>query len=433
MKKHLLPVFLLMTGALFAQTSGHMQGARGHLFIHGGAMLNSQYDRFIQLAGGSNAKILVIPFAADRPQERALEIVNIMTNRRATNVDYVFFNNGEADLPQNLAKLDGVTGVWFVGGSQTQLRNMLIGTVFLERIKEIYRNGGTIGGTSAGAAVMSEVMIAGDTNQGFGFIDFAIIHQHFSQMNRESALHTAVLEHSLPGIGIDEVTAVIYSAAANTFEVMGNNSVFVYTPPLSTAMPGSSVNIQRYNSGDSFSINVQRQSLLPPGIRYEDFLGTYTMHYSISPSNPAHTRSLTITLVQAVHGRSYYLRGLLPAADEALGNIEVLFDPYNGIYIRGNRHLFSRPDPNRDLQFWIVSMNNSGNNSRLNLFGQGLRGADYELTNGRLSFNTRDNRASSNLVGFLFRIYPNGVNENTTNVNHRGGDHRFYYPRFVKQ
>jgi len=95
--------------------------------------------------------------------------------------------------------------------------------------------------------------------------------------------------------------------------------------------------------------------------------------------------------------------------------------------------LFSRPDPARDLQFWIVSMNSGGNNSRLNLFGQGLRGADYELINGKLSFNTRDNRASSNLVGFLFRIYPDGANENTSNVNHRGGDHRWYYPRFVQQ
>jgi len=242
-------IFLTFIALLLAVNTFAQTGASGHLYINGGAMLNSQYDRFIQLAGGPQAKILVIPFAADNPQTRAPQIVNIFTNRRATNVDYVFFNRGEADLPQNLRKLDGVTGVWFVGGSQTVLRNMLRGTVFLERIKEIYRNGGAIGGTSAGAAIMSNVMIAGtNTTEGFGFIDFAIIDQHFSEENRQDRLLSAVRRHNLPGIGIDERTAVIYSAAANTFEVIGNSSVTVYRPQ------STGINTQIFRQGDRFTI-----------------------------------------------------------------------------------------------------------------------------------------------------------------------------------
>jgi cyanophycinase len=206
-----------------------------HLFIHGGNIVSTtQRNRFIELAGGASAKILVVLFSPSKdPEEQGPRLVEQFT-RQGANADYVEFIQSEADLPQNLSKLDGVTGVWFPGGTQTNLTNRLLGTVFLERIKGIHRNGGVVGGTSAGTVVMSEVMIARDNNgipvisEGFGFIDFAIIDQHFSQRDRQSRLILAVQGQNLPGIGIDEDTAVIFNADSRSFEVIGSHSVLVY-------------------------------------------------------------------------------------------------------------------------------------------------------------------------------------------------------------
>ena|GEM_PF-930655 len=235
----------------FSQTPSN-EGARGTLFIHGGAGTNAnQWDPFIALAGGSGAKILVVPFAAEppyTPQERGPYFVDFL-NRRGALADYVAFTRDDADLPENLKKLDGVAGVWFSGGSQTLLRNHLRGTAFLERIKEIYRNGGVIGGTSAGASVMGKVMPAGGVTEGFGFIDFAIIHQHFSELNRQGVLLDAVQEQNIAGIGIDEKTAVIFNAVTKTFEVVGEGKVTVYEPQ------STGIRTQIYRSGSRFTIN----------------------------------------------------------------------------------------------------------------------------------------------------------------------------------
>ncbi|MCL2186690.1 MAG: cyanophycinase [Treponema sp.] len=245
-------IVLFLSVNTFAQT-GSNEGARGTLFIHGGAGTNAnQWDPFIALAGGAGSKILIVPFAAEppyTPQERGRYFVDFL-NRRGAVADYAAFKREDADLPENLRKLDGVAGVWFSGGSQTLLRNHLQGTAFLERIKEIYRNGGVIGGTSAGASVMGKAMPAGgNVTEGFGFIDFAIIHQHFSEQNRQSILLNAVQEQNIAGIGIDEKTAVIFNAVTKTFEVVGEGKVTVYEPQ------STGIRTQIFRSGSRFTIN----------------------------------------------------------------------------------------------------------------------------------------------------------------------------------
>ena len=116
------------------------------------------------------------------------------------------------------------------------------------QIKGIYNNGGVIAGGSAGAAVMSKLMITGDeaknkdssysfvtiekgnviTSEGFGFIDDAIIDQHFIFRKRQNRLISLVLENpSLLGIGIDEETSIIVNKEMQ-FEVLGEYQVLVY-------------------------------------------------------------------------------------------------------------------------------------------------------------------------------------------------------------
>ncbi|MFN3694593.1 MAG: cyanophycinase, partial [Ignavibacterium sp.] len=126
----------------------------------------------------------------------------------------------------------------------------MLGTKLLQKVFDIYNKGGVVGGSSAGAAVMSEVMITGnellnkdsssafisiqkgniETSKGFGFIRNAIIDQHFLKRKRHNRLITLMCEHpDLLGIAIDESTAIIVNSD-ETFEVLGNNQVLVYDP-----------------------------------------------------------------------------------------------------------------------------------------------------------------------------------------------------------
>ena len=260
---------------------GYEKEVKGHLFIIGGGVRTPELmERFVALAGGEGAKILVVPFASADGEETGAYLAEEFRGLGCV-ADYVVFEKGEADLEVNVKKLDGVTGVFFSGGDQNRLTDLLLGTVFLERIKEIYREGGVVGGTSAGAAVMSKVMITGDeavnmdaevsfpvikrgnvvTAEGFGFIDFALIDQHFIQRKRENRLINLVIEHNLPGIGIDESTAVIFGGG-RTFEVFGDRSVMVLEPQF-TALPRSDkegnlsvdgITLRLLLSGDCYTI-----------------------------------------------------------------------------------------------------------------------------------------------------------------------------------
>ena len=273
-------MFALMAIAISAckqDVLSYSNGAKGHLFIIGGGERSTTVmQRFVALAGGPQAKVLVVPFASSVPEETAQyqteELIAL-----GCEASYVLFAGGEADLEENLKRLDGVNGVFFSGGDQNSLTRMLLGTKFLERIKEIYHNGGVVGGTSAGAAVMSKIMITGNEKsderasfasikrnnvevaEGFSFIDFAIIDQHFLQRKRENRLISLVLEHGLPGIGIDESTAIIVGDG-HSFEVFGERSVMVIENQGSTDLrtdtggnlAGGPLSVRLLLSGDTY-------------------------------------------------------------------------------------------------------------------------------------------------------------------------------------
>jgi cyanophycinase len=129
---------------------------------------------------------------------------------------------------KHLEKFDAY---WFSGGDQSRLLKALAGTPALDVIVQRYKEGATIGGTSAGASVMSTVMLTGrmqkphneeevellniakgmmEVSKGFGVIKGAIVDQHFMKRARYNRLVSAVLDHpQLIGIGIDEETALL--------------------------------------------------------------------------------------------------------------------------------------------------------------------------------------------------------------------------------
>ena len=247
MKSVLLACVLFVAGAsAYAQ-----ENPKGYLFIIGGGDRTDQViSRFVELAGGKNAHIVVIPMASEEALDAAQGQAAHFKRLGAASADWVIFPKGEGDTETNLAKFKNAGGVFFTGGDQVRLTSFLLGTRMLEEIRRIYREGGVIGGTSAGAAIMSKVMITGDdrmevngesftairsssvvTAEGFGFLPPNIVaDQHFLMRKRENRLISVVLENpGLTGIGIDEATAFIVGPDG-VGEVLGNSLVSIYEP-----------------------------------------------------------------------------------------------------------------------------------------------------------------------------------------------------------
>ena len=221
----------------------------GPLFIIGGGSHPAgMLGRFIELAGGTNrARIVVLPMASEAEAESGAAQVAEFKSSGATRVESLVFNRAQAMDLASAARLDGATGIYFTGGDQSRLAAVLVDTTLQIKLAQLRNQGTVIGGTSAGAAIMSEVMITGEelrnedkknafrfikkdnieVARGLGFITNSIIDQHFIQRKRFSRLLSVVLEHpTLVGIGIDESTAILVKPD-QSFEVLGESGVLV--------------------------------------------------------------------------------------------------------------------------------------------------------------------------------------------------------------
>jgi len=217
----------------------------GHLLVIGGA--EDKYNerrilkKFLELAGGDKAEILIIPVASDFPEfasdvyTQAFRNLGVASPRvlRATSRHDVV----SADVDKLLT---GVTGVFITGGDQMRLVSILGGTKMAERLRVLVRDTKLVmAGTSAGAAGMSTSMIvrgeptshphkdAVRLSPGLGFLKNVIIDQHFTERGRISRLITAVAFNPYNlGIGIDENTAIILNGEG-ILEVFGQGSATI--------------------------------------------------------------------------------------------------------------------------------------------------------------------------------------------------------------
>ncbi len=260
-RSRLLLVVMLLGSAVFVQAL-----PKGHLFvIGGGSRSESMMKRYVELAAGSGSvNIVVLPMASAAPDESGAAMVGELKKLGANAVS-VNMTRERALMPEAAAVFDGAGGVYFTGGDQARVTRALLGTPVHQRLLEIYENGAVIGGTSAGAAIMSEIMITGDekrppeaghefetleagmaiTTPGLGFLKTVIVDQHFATRKRHNRLISLIAENpKLLGIGIDEATAVIFNPD-ETFEVIGDKDVIVYDPGPATvsAMPGKIVGL----------------------------------------------------------------------------------------------------------------------------------------------------------------------------------------------
>jgi cyanophycinase len=277
MKKTLYVIlsYFLISIPSFPQASGSL------FIIGGGERPDYLMQKFADLSGGTSKRIVIIPMASEDPLGTAEYQSDEFKKLGCSNVDYIICSHEQAGSDSILAKIDNAGGVFFSGGDQNNLTKILLNTKLLSKIKELYKNGSVIGGTSAGAAIMSKVMITGnelinkdttqsffsiikgnvETAEGFGFIDNAIIDQHFAKRKRHNRLMSLVIENpELPGIGIDESTAVIVKNGE--YEVFGESCAIVYdargAKNIKTGKNGSlsadNIKMSIYVSGDKFNL-----------------------------------------------------------------------------------------------------------------------------------------------------------------------------------
>ncbi len=223
---------------------------KGYLFIIGGgerdAPLMKRYGELVKTFG--SGRVVIFTMASGVPQEVGPELVKEFTGLGMKDVAFYQLTREEAMRPDSAKILDDVGGVWFSGGDQSRLTAALLDTPIHQKMLNLYENGCVIGGTSAGAAVMSEVMITGDEKsttdenelwkviwaddvvrtRGFGFVKGAVIDQHFIARRRNNRLIATIIENpKLVGVGIDESTAVIVRPDGR-YEVAGENQVVFY-------------------------------------------------------------------------------------------------------------------------------------------------------------------------------------------------------------
>jgi cyanophycinase len=218
-------------------------GERGWIIPIGGAEDKENTPailrRFVALAGGREADIVVIPTASQLADTGARyeRIFTHLGAARATALD--FDTRRDAEEPGRLARLRQATGVFLTGGNQLRLSTLVGGTPIAKALRMMNAAGVPVAGTSAGAAFISEHMIAfGDEGStpvagsvrlapGLGLTNRFIIDQHFRQRDRLGRLLTALAYNPFAvGIGLDEDTAA-FIAPDNTVHVEGSGGITV--------------------------------------------------------------------------------------------------------------------------------------------------------------------------------------------------------------
>jgi cyanophycinase len=196
-------------------------------------------QRFVQLAGGDHADIVIIPTASQLRSTgpRYERIFAELGAERATAID--FDTRRDAEEPSRIERLQRATGIFFTGGNQLRLSTLIGGTSIAKALRQLNAAGVPVAGTSAGAAFISEHMIAfGDEGStpvagsvrlapGLGLTNRFIIDQHFRQRDRLGRLLTALAFNPFAvGIGLDEDTAA-FIAPDNTVHVQGSGGITV--------------------------------------------------------------------------------------------------------------------------------------------------------------------------------------------------------------
>ena len=246
MKKYLFFLVFLAFNFTFSQNT------KGKLFIiGGGSRPDFLVDRMIKEAGLKYGETVAIFPHASEEQDSSFYYAKQQFEKRNLKALDCAFKKDEKLSPSKLDSLKTAKLIYIGGGDQVRFMEIINSNPEVKNLlKSAYQNGKMIAGTSAGAAVMSEVMITGnqlkykdyentfdnieiknvETKQGLGFIKTAVIDQHFVVRSRYNRLLSLIIENpTYKGIGIDEGTAILVKNGAA--EVVGRAQVIVFKNP----------------------------------------------------------------------------------------------------------------------------------------------------------------------------------------------------------
>ncbi len=271
----------LLLFACTSQPGSNKEKHFGKLFIIGGgerttAVLNRMADEAGLRQGGN---VLILPMASSE-RDSAIYYAEKQFREIGINaVSSMIFDSASVLTPGMLDSIANARLIYITGGDQSRFMKAVRDNAGAEAIRTSYMNGNMIAGTSAGAAVMSELMITGnemknknynetfrriiadniELKPGLGLVTSAIIDQHFIWRSRHNRLITAILEHpELIGVGIDEATAILVSSG--WAEVVGNAQVVVYRNKRKSAKLspsgylGGSLTVDIYLPGERFGL-----------------------------------------------------------------------------------------------------------------------------------------------------------------------------------
>lgn len=252
---------------------------RGTLVIIGGAE-DKEGDcavlrEFVRRAGGIKAHIAVLTAATSTPREVGDTYIEVFKRIGAAEVEVIDTEYPEdAERNEAVEKVERATGIFFTGGDQARIIELVKGTRVDKAIRQRHTAGVVIGGTSAGAAMMPDVMIVeGDSatnprvdavnlGPGMGFFPGIAVDQHFSQRGRLGRLISALVQQpAILGIGIDENTAVIVDG--DEFEVVGQGSVTVVDESSATHN-----NLEGLLKDEGLAVCDVKLHILPHGYRF---------------------------------------------------------------------------------------------------------------------------------------------------------------------
>jgi cyanophycinase len=217
----------------------------GSLLVVGGGAMGLLWDRFLDLAGGRDAPIVVIP-TANETVAATDKAVEALRAHGATHVTQVHTRDRRvADTEAFVAPLRAARGVWITGGRQWRLADAYLGTRTQWELFAVLARGGVIGGSSAGATIQGSYLVRGAPSgntimmspgheEGFGFLREAAIDQHVNTRGRAEDLRPVLQAHpTLLGIALDEATAIIVTG--DRCEVTGPGKVRFFPAPAARA------------------------------------------------------------------------------------------------------------------------------------------------------------------------------------------------------
>ena len=262
---------------------------------------------FVRKSGGVNARIVVMTVATELPREVGDDYLRVFERLGVEDVRIVdTVEREDAGSSTYLEAIEKATGVFFTGGNQARITSVLKDTKIDKLLHERLSDGLVIGGTSAGAAMMPDMMIVegdSETNPrieivemepGMAFLPGVVIDQHFAQRGRIGRLLSAVAQQPVNlGFGIDENTAVVVNN--NQFEVIGEGAV--------TVLDVSEITHTNLNSilkDEDLALCGVKLHILPHGYRFDLASRKPIVEANVPTTNSVETQSQEKPLVESV-------------------------------------------------------------------------------------------------------------------------------------